>query len=172
MNSINKHHNRFNLNVFVTNYRAIHLVAGAHKKRKNKTKKAKTLIKTHNADRPTICHSSSNLILVKKHIGNPLIYGKLPPGLRADQSSLFDMKLQERMMKLPQKLMVGFEDGRLGSFLRELGVAHYPRRVDECFPLDLGENVPQEIVIDLDLLLHHFLRLDTEREAVGHPLDV
>ncbi|GLT31139.1 hypothetical protein SLA2020_434100 [Shorea laevis] len=82
------------------------------------------------------------------------------------------MELQECVMELSQKLMVGFQDRQLGGFLRQLGVAQDQRRIDESFPLDLGENVSQKVVINLHLLLHHFLSFDTDREAVGDSLDV
>lgn len=75
-------------------------------------------------------------------------------------------------MELPQKLDVRLQHRRLRRLLRHLVVAHDSRSIGEGFPVDLRKYVPKEIVIDLDLLLRHFLHLDLQRETVGYPFDV
>lgn len=107
---------------------------------------------------------------MEEQIGNTLIDGESAAGLRANKSALLEMQLEKGVVESLQKV-IGVEHGRLG-LVGKVGVAQSPRSVDERFPFDLGEHVPEEIWIEIDLLLDHFLDLDPEREAIGDALDV
>ena len=101
---------------------------------------------------------------MKQHVGNALADGEVSAGLWADESSLFDMELEESVVEFLEEVM-GVEHGRF-CLVWKLWVAEGARGVDEGLPFDLGEDVFEEIRVEIDLLFHGFLHLEAEREAV------
>lgn len=107
---------------------------------------------------------------MKKHVGNPLVDGEATTGLGTDESALLEVKLEKGMVEVAEEV-VGVKQGAIG-FLWEVRVAQGARGVDQGLPVELGEHVLQEVRVEVDLLLHHLLHLDAQREAIGDPLDV
>lgn len=107
---------------------------------------------------------------MKQHVGNALVDGEVSAGLWANESSLFDMELEESVVEFLEEVM-GVKHGRF-YIIWKLWVAEGVRGVDEGLPFDLGEDVFEEIRVEIDLLFHGFLYLEAEREAIGNSFDV
>lgn len=85
----------------------------------------------------------SDLVLVKEHIGNALVDGEAATGLGAEESAFLKVKLQKGVVELAEEV-VGVEHGSVG-LVGELGIADGAWGVDEGFPLNLGEDVYEEV---------------------------
>ncbi|CAL5386004.1 unnamed protein product [Camellia sinensis] len=111
-----------------------------------------------------------DLVFVKKHVGDALCDGESTAGLGAEEGALFEVELEEGVVEAPEEV-VGVEHGGVGG-VGKVRVAHGPRGFDESVPVDLGEHVSKKVGVEIHRLFDHFLDFDSEREAIGDPLDV
>lgn len=121
----------------------------------------------------------SDLVLVEHHVGDALVDGEAAAGIGADEGALLDVDLEERVVDAADgaALDVGGalgEDLLLGRLLlgEELGEADRAGGGDERAPVDLGEEAPDEVGVELHLLGAPLGRLQRQRVAGGRAPDV
>lgn len=111
-----------------------------------------------------------NFVLVEEHVGDALVDGKAATGLGADEGAILDMDLQERVVEVAEEVGV-VEHGRVG-LVGEEEIAERAGSVDQGRPVELREEVGEEARVHLHLLLRRRRRLEPEREAIRHALNV
>jgi hypothetical protein len=119
---------------------------------------------------------ASDLVLVEHHVGDALVDGEGAAGLGADEGALLDVDLEERVVDAAEgaALDAGGEDLLRGGLLlgEEVGEVERAGGGDERAPVDLREQAPDEVGVELHLLGAPAGRLQLQRVARSHAPDV
>lgn len=108
---------------------------------------------------------------MKKHIRYTLIDRELAASFRAKKGTLFEMEFKKGMMEIAEEIL-GIEQRRVGGILREVGESQGLSGINQSLPIDLGEDVLEEVGVHFNLLLNHLLHLYFQGEPVCHTLYV
>ncbi|KAG6482444.1 hypothetical protein ZIOFF_059075 [Zingiber officinale] len=130
----------------------------------------KSQVRKETKAKKVILSLESYLIFVEEHVGDALVDGESAAGVGADEGALLDMDLEQRVVEAAKEIL-GVQHRGVG-LVRELAVTDRASGAGEGLPLDLVEDVAEEVDVELHLLFYPLFGLEAEREAIDDALDV
>lgn len=111
-----------------------------------------------------------NFVFMEEHVRDALGDGEAATGLGTYEGALFEVELEQGVVEFAKEV-VAIEHGGVGAF-GEVGDTHLRGGIMEGLPLNLGEDVTEEIRVEGHLLHGTLLHFQPQRESANNTLNV